>query len=702
MKTHSELRVHGVSGTPPREMLYTDPVTLDPSSEHTRIYRRRPPDRTDDAGGVTHQFETEAFHWGSLTTGHWLTAFWILLGPFAFANVAGWMSTRPNRLTHVTVRLVGVALTALFVVQLGYVFLEIVPSLAPSGWRRGVLLVSAVVYPAVFVVGVVIWLSTQTHFNGFDPGQRIRLTMSPLRRHLLPPRFWDNVEVARAQGQWDDPAGSPVTSPVLWREHAILHRIRRLHLVAGVGVVTALLAAGLELVWLKLLAIGIAVVAILLTALTTTHPRSTLVQVSTAWAPVLSVIGLGLAYWQLVVSGVPAAPWPGIHVTTFVVALALGATALGAVSAGLLSLGAVVIGGLFGASLGVGVGLIGERYARIDQLTDNGAGWVAVAMLFLVVTLAITALLLSLRGDPLPREGRAMAMLRRVTSRSRLILVVAALFGLVAGVVAFAAGCADTCTPDTLVTPGRGSVLYPLASALFGLAVVLLAVAVWQVRRSVAPIVALIGGSLVFLFATGRLPSGSFAGFAVDYADLVDVSKVLVIVLPATLVLRSMVGSIRRGTSNRQVGILWDVASMWPRWFHPLAPPSYGPKVIESLTGLVKTNPPDLFEAHSQGSVIAALTVTRLDDVGEMSMLTYGSPLGLLYPQMFPAVGIESMVAEVEARLGGRWVNLWRDTDPLGGMPIGLSGGDTRVRDGTGHSGYELSADFVDARHRLT
>ena len=107
MPVYRELRVHGVSGTPPRQMLRTDPVTLDPQTEHIRIFRRVPADRTDDPQGETHEFDARAYHWGSLTTGHWLTALWILLGPFAFANVAGWMNLRPIRLTYTAVRLVG-------------------------------------------------------------------------------------------------------------------------------------------------------------------------------------------------------------------------------------------------------------------------------------------------------------------------------------------------------------------------------------------------------------------------------------------------------------------------------------------------------------------------------------------------------------------------------------------------------------------
>jgi hypothetical protein len=68
---------------------------------------------------------------------------------------------------------------------------------------------------------------------------------------------------------------------------------------------------------------------------------------------------------------------------------------------------------------------------------------------------------------------------------------------------------------------------------------------------------------------------------------------------------------------------------------------------------------------------------------------------------MFPEVRVETLVAGVEARLEGRWQNLWRPTDPLGGAPAGLVDGDHIVDDGTGHSGYELTRGFREARHRL-
>lgn len=109
----NELRVHGVSGTPPREMLHTDPVPRMGSDPYARIFQKRPSHEIVHPSG--RPYETEAYHWGSLTTGHWLTSLWILLAPFAFANVAGWMARRRGPFHRAAIRLAGLALTALFV-----------------------------------------------------------------------------------------------------------------------------------------------------------------------------------------------------------------------------------------------------------------------------------------------------------------------------------------------------------------------------------------------------------------------------------------------------------------------------------------------------------------------------------------------------------------------------------------------------------
>jgi hypothetical protein len=678
-------------------MLYTDPVSSDPATEHTRVFRRRPADRTTDANGVDHDFEATAFHWGGLTTGHWLTAFWILLGPFAFANVAGWMTTRNTRIAHTAIRLAGLSLTALFVVQLGYLFVEVAPALAPEPWRRATILISFPVYLILFVVGIVMWLSTQSHFHGFGWSQRLRLTMGWRRSDLLPPRYWVNTSLAGSQ--WDDPAGAHLDAPEMWGEHAILHRLRRIHLAGGVGVMTALMGAGTDMNWLRWIALLTAVLSMALIVLTGTNPRSRLVQSLTAWSPIIAITGWAVGYGSLF-GGVPSAPWPGLHETTFAVALALGATGVAVITAGWVSLGVVVVGTLFGSSLGAGIGFIAEKLARIDYLTNNGGGWVAVAMLFLVLTLGLTATLASFGPDPTPKDRTVMTMLRRVTGRAPLLFAVAGLYGIVAGAVAFYVGCRNGCSPESLASPPPESPAHQAFLILFGALVVLVVVRTFPIKPKTAVLIGLVGGGFLWAFDAGRLPVIGFGRVGIHPNDPVELAKAFILVLPATLVLRSLIGSFRSGTSNRQVGILWDVASMWPRWFHPLAPPAYGPKVITALGDTLETSPPRLLEAHSQGSAIAVLTLDQIDQPGELALITYGSPLGHLYEPLFPETGVRDLISRVEDKVA--WVNLWRDDDPVGGDPLGLSSGDVLATDGEGHSGYEVTSAFREARHRLT
>jgi hypothetical protein len=690
-----------VSGTPPRVMLGTDPVTLDPKRRHIRVFRRRPSDRTDDQAGTTHQFEAQAYHWGSLTTGHWLTAFWILLGPFAFANVAGWMNSRPSRLGHAAVRLVGLALTALLVAQSGFVFLEIVPRLVPLGWRRPTLLAMGALLPVLFVWELVMRLSTQSHFTRIEPGERLRLNLSPRVKHLLPRMFWPNPGAAVVAGQWDDPAGSKVTDHVVWAQHTILHRLRRIHLAGGCAAVVALFAGITNSPGLRWLALALAAITAGLIVATTFGPAQAWVRVATAWVPMLAITSVGAGWLVLALGPTPGVPLPGIHATTFAVALALGAAGLAASTAGLVSLGAVVIGSLFGASLGVGAGLLGELATGTSQLTSNGAGWVAVAMLLLVLVAVGAAAAFASFGE-LPDFSPMLGLASRVTSHGRELLSVLAVFGLAAGVLAFYLGCiVDVCAPTTLSPPRQGGPAQAVVLFVAGVVVLLMATALWRATRRGAAAVVVAGIAGLALLASGILPPIEIASGEFDPGDLVDLAKLVVILIPTVLIGRSMVGSIRRGTSNRQVGVVWDVASMWPRWFHPLAPPAYGPLVIDDLVHRLTIDPPEIVEAHSQGSVLATIAVRHMPVDPKFSLLTYGSPLGLLYRQLFPAAGFDRLVAEVDEKLGRRWVNLWRDTDPIGGLPAGIGDRDIPVRDGSGHSRYEESSDFAEARHRL-
>lgn len=132
--------------------------------------------------------------------------------------------------------------------------------------------------------------------------------------------------------------------------------------------------------------------------------------------------------------------------------------------------------------------------------------------------------------------------------------------------------------------------------------------------------------------------------------------------------------------SRRQLGVLWDVATYWPRWFHPWAPPCYAeravPELQRRLITLTSNGGSVVLSAHSQGSILA-VTALRLvpPKVRErIALVTYGSPLSHLYRRAFPdhfgrgeLRTIASELAPVGAPQRSRWTNYWRRTDPIGG-----------------------------------
>ncbi len=153
---------------------------------------------------------------------------------------------------------------------------------------------------------------------------------------------------------------------------------------------------------------------------------------------------------------------------------------------------------------------------------------------------------------------------------------------------------------------------------------------------------------------------------------------------------------------RKNVGIIWDLTTFWPRAAHPLAPPCYAERVIpELLTRVAWARPRAnvVIAAHSQGSLISVAMLMRLEDLSGIHLLTFGSQVRGLYGRVFPRVfGPEaipyqpttgpirlsdpfpdlprdgegpSFVTPTGQHLSplveeGRWVNLFRRADPLG------------------------------------
>ncbi|WP_130330232.1 hypothetical protein [Micromonospora kangleipakensis] len=127
-----------------------------------------------------------------------------------------------------------------------------------------------------------------------------------------------------------------------------------------------------------------------------------------------------------------------------------------------------------------------------------------------------------------------------------------------------------------------------------------------------------------------------------------------------------------RSPAMRLVGVLWDLATFWPCAAHPFAPPSYAERVVPDLvrrTRYLAEQGKVLLSGHSHGSALVAATILQLppETLRRVALLTYGSPLRPLYARLFPAYVSNDALREVGDRLGWRWLNLWRDTDPIGG-----------------------------------
>ena len=166
-----------------------------------------------------------------------------------------------------------------------------------------------------------------------------------------------------------------------------------------------------------------------------------------------------------------------------------------------------------------------------------------------------------------------------------------------------------------------------------------------------------------------------------------------------TLVLLVALGAaaFRVDKTRRSVGILWDVASFWPRSAHPFAAPCYAERAVPDLvtrlywhTGLASPRRPVVLAAHSQGTVISMATLVQIAEIDDtppadeqatpipamlpsIAFMSFGCVLRRLYARYFPAYFSTSGIRHLKYVLTApgarpRWRNLWRYTDYLGGQ----------------------------------
>jgi hypothetical protein len=775
-----EIRVHGVSNTPPESMLREHGLPppkarLCAGDEQTGFYRRE--GDADDA-----ELVTEAYSWGALTSGNQAKkdvqrAGWALLLPFAFANVALWArpgvgaDDRTGRLAAYLVRLLAVSLTVSLVLAAAGVGMDQVGWQCRDGCRT--------IPGTGFLSSGGFW---NTGLRPVVVGMLAPLLLLAVMVVLARRSFAYEAQTATVT---DKPGTAvPFAHECFWygdgqvRRLTMLHTAAALAAIAGVGALAGLLTqrdapAGGWLIagWTAVVAGGLALLLVLVLlagAGVRVRARETEAGRLAATAVWLSVVALlGSALFLLgparpglaVVAGLPGfggvLQW--LFVGQFAVVLLLGALAgraWRAVVAVLLMAGGVV--------------------PAVARLSDEG--------IFLVVAgIATLTTVVAMAGwSPRERAGTTRTYSEPVwAGRSAVMLAGTgwAFGSLYSAAVLF--WVADWLNGAATVTSAASTVQLPVsllwsAAGLVTFLVPLVAagvVALARLRRlrrtaravklpdgltpheqrrsvDVADAVAVhrfvgeqalgmagfLGGiTVVFAIlgvagtATGLSPKDFAASaFSAGWPEsvlkwLTDCGAVLAGL--ALLGLAALVGfAYRNAGLRRTLGIVWDLATFWPRGAHPFAPPSYGERAVPHLlTRICGTSGRTVVLAgHSQGAVLAVATVLQLPPVhrARVHLLTFGTQLTRLYGRVFPAFFGGAAREHVAAVLTGesgevRWRSLHRPTDQLGweiGTPAGI---DVPVPDPDGlapeggevldppirrHSDYPCSAAYVQQR----
>ncbi|GHJ53245.1 hypothetical protein Nm8I071_25520 [Nonomuraea sp. TT08I-71] len=656
-----ELRVHGASRASAGEILDLSPTEQVAGDRSGGFYRPgRRPVGAGDAGRVT----LEAYRWGDLPAGTMARALsLVFLLPFMLVNVAIWM--RPaNRGSDEVVRslcrLLALTLTALYVLAVAGVALDLVAwkcmaspdCLAGRGWLSwlggrpvGLRLAVLALVPAG-AVGL-LWRASTRPGRVFEA---FRAPEAEVSGHRL-----------GALGRWDaDP---------------LVGRLRSVHVAAAFGTLDATLLAaraapGASAGTVALAAVTGTVLAACVVLLCTpplidrsatdrrldritgTLRTTALVLTALVAAHVLA----GPASWHAV-GGLPGY---GTIVTWLFVAQTALLAVLGAVllrrrgrRAGappLFGLGALATTAV---AISLGVAYSAELVYRVADFLDRDAP---------------TAVRATAAGPPAAYAWAIVGFFRTVS----ITVVVGGLVALISRRSRLRAAAAvvarDHPDPPPEAGPRLRQVLKAIARARFTEKLIPLAV-VYACLAGVGTATTTINQLELWpVDVVERLPGlpANLVLFASVFGSWVVAAVVVGLVLGAIFAYRTV-------GFRRHIGILWDLGTFWPRAAHPFAPPCYAeravPELTRRITYLVERGNGVLLTGHSHGSVLAAATVLQLPPrvSGRVALLTYGSPLRRLYARLFPAYVDEEALHEIGARVGWRWLNLWRETDPVGG-----------------------------------
>ncbi|TCB87391.1 hypothetical protein E0H26_28965 [Micromonospora zingiberis] len=672
-----ELRVHGVSGTSAEALLDHPVVTRVAGDDNAGFYQPRP------GFGITDRpsrLRVEAYRWGALTAGGAVRTLSLLfLLPFMLVNLAVWTRPAtggPGGIIGPVCRLLAGTLTAAFVLSIVGATVDIV------GWQ------CTPYQPCVHHRPYLSWLSD------LPLGPRLALlALLPIAALRL--LWWLGERSAKVfeafpagRGQDRTQGGEDrIDRPGFWNDALVVQRLRAIHVAVGLGVLDVMLLGAkiqrfphpiayalFAAAWLLLAAC--AVLLVRPARRSEDGPErgpGDLRGIRTLRITAIVLTVLALVYTAIPLSArPPQGQLPGYEgavaalVATQAALLAVLTTTTWhqqrrsrhAASSWLSGLGTPV---LAAAAVAAAYGFSAALVYRVADFLDRGTipnpvrpnepgappleppvsyRWAALAGLaaVLVVTVTVIWRLLATRRH---RRRVAAEIVRR-----------------------------DFPDPPPEALPRLTAVRRAIAHAAIP----------EQLNPAVVAflVLSLLGVTATAFDVAGVGPSDlttelahTDGTVARELAIATDVGMYVIGLVAVGIVVLGLV-SYRSEETRRTVAVIWDLGTFWPRTVHPFAPPCYAERAVPELAKRVTalTNRGGvILSGHSHGSVLATATLLQLpaDVLPRVALLTHGSPLHRLYARLFPAFLGDSTLYEVGDRVGWRWVNLWRDTDPIGG-----------------------------------
>lgn len=726
-----ELRIHGVSNTPPQNTLEVaeDQLVQVAGDADTTIYRVKRGAPTPWPRRIHHR--VRAYTWGNLThgsrkkaTARWLQdgqrALWMILLPFAFANVALWAqlgiragtreASRTGGPLSYALRLFSLSLTATFsIVAIGVTLDQVVWQWAPADASQ----TSADVGGTDTSAAVIGWLdflrdgwlagNTRTVAVGAIAAATVCVVLGLVARRS----FQYEAEISQAtEPKPDGVLSHPMSSRWFWRGNRQVRFLSHLHFTVALAVIVALAmwplrddanfvapSAGWQNAALVIIcgAVALIVLACAALALPGASERSldprfwwvgrALVVTSIA----LFVVMVGVLVWwpdnQVTFAGEGAPGYDGA-LTSLATGQALLLVAMWVLSPWTVS----------------------NRTAWFGRAPAVFAtlGWL-LALLYSAVTLFYTADFLNGSGNPAGEDTEiALPLALKVAAASVLpVLVATAAVGVLAFLyLRWRAGVETTqlraeLPPDATHRRARAAAVGRARALHHFMEVV---------------IVDIVGAYVAVMFVFSMFMTGytivagchgetaGICGVLPDWASgeeawlspLAGIGARLLLLL-AVLLAVVAAQAYRGGTARRILGMVWDIGTFWPRACHPWAPPCYAERCVPQLVTYVANrdltdSPTFILAGHSQGVVISVATIWNLGPGfrGRTALLSFGTQLRALYGRVFPSffgppmleLLADKLSYDDDGRAVTRWLSLFRKTDPLG-YPVFVEGDNT-------------------------